>query len=258
MLNKKEEKIIEAVKTGGEIVRKNFGKNFKTYKKTIEADFFTKADLEAEEKILEIIKKNFNGINILAEESGTVDNGSEYTFVLDPLDGTNNYVLGVPYFSVAAALMKKDETIFSCVYNPIVNDLYYAKKGKGAFKNSKRINVSKKIALNKSIIAYVTGYSNLKDLRLNKTKDFYHNNTERILDNWCPTLDYCLLASGKIECVITDDDDLHESIIGKLLIKEAGGIITDFQGKENIKDRDNKFISANNKTILKEILRIIN
>lgn len=257
MLTKKEHNIIKAVKTGGEIARRNFGKNLKTYQKTVVSDFFTKADLEAEARIISLVKKDFPGINVLAEESGSEDNGSEYTIVIDPLDGTNNFALGMPYFSVAAALMKGEKTVFSCVFNPILGDLYYARAGAGAYKNGQRMRVSKKSSLSQATIAYVSGYSNIKDLRLSMTRKLYHKFAERILDNWCPTLDYCLLAEGKVECVITDDDDLHESIIGKLFIKEAGGIVSDYAGRESDSYKDYKFISANNRKILKEVLHII-
>jgi myo-inositol-1(or 4)-monophosphatase len=257
MLTKKEKKIISAIKMGGEIIRRDFGKNLRAYKKSMEADFFTKTDLEAEEKILGIIKKEFNGINVLAEESGLLNNCADYTFVLDPLDGTNNYVLGIPYFSVAGALMHGNETIFACVYNPILDDLYYAKKGRGTFKNGKRIKVSEKCDIEKATLSYVTGYSNIKDLRLDKSKDLYRNNTARILDNWCPTLDYCLLAEGKIECVITRDDDLHESIIGQLIIKEAEGLVTDLQGKKMGDNKCNEFLAVNNRKLLRKIVKII-
>ena len=257
MITKSEHSIIKAVKIGGGIARRNFGKNLKTYQKTVASDFFTKADLEAESKIVSLVKKVFPGINVLAEESGSEDNGSDRTIVIDPLDGTNNFALGMPYFSVAAALMEGETTVFSCVFNPILGDLYYAKKGQGAYKNGRKMRVSKKSSLSQATIAYVSGYSNIKDLRLSMTRKLYHKFAERILDNWCPTLDYCLLAEGKVECVITDDDDLHESIIGKLFMREAGGIISDYAGHERDNYKDYKFISANNKKILNEVLHII-
>ncbi|OGF26117.1 hypothetical protein A2303_04935 [Candidatus Falkowbacteria bacterium RIFOXYB2_FULL_47_14] len=258
MFTTKEQKIIAAVRSGGETLKINFGKNLRTYRKTIASDFFTEADIKTETRIISLIKKVYPGINILAEESGVENNGSDYTLVIDPLDGTNNFALNIPYFSVAVALMEGEKTVFACVYNPILNDLYCAKLGKGAYKNGRRMKVSRKTSLSQATIAYVTGYSNIKDLRLSMTKKLYHKFAERILDNWCPTLDYCLLAEGKIECVITDDDDLHESIIGKLFITESGGIVTDYRGEKSRGYKEYRFISANGKKILNEVLRIVN
>src|SRR3989339_430523 len=177
---------------------------------------------------LKILNKNFPKYNILAEESGSFKNGSNYTFVIDPLDGTNSFALGIPYFAVAIGLMENNEEIFSCVYNPILNETYYAKRGNGAYRNYKKIIVNKKKYIDSSVVALVAGYSTMTETRKKFGKKLYDNNVSRILDNWCPTLDYCLLASGKIECVLNNDDDKHEAIIGNLIINVAQAISAAF------------------------------
>src|SRR3989339_783100 len=229
LLTDREKCIIYAAHEAGKIARDGFGKALKTHRKTTSGDFCTKVDINAEKKILNILNKNFPKYNILAEESGSFKNGSNYTFVIDPLDGTNSFALGIPYFAVAIGLME----------------------------NNKKIIVNKKKYIDSSVVALVAGYSTMTETRKKFGKKLYDNNVSRILDNWCPTLDYCLLASGKIECVLNNDDDKHEAIIGKLIITEAGGSIIGFDGSKKIKVDENKFIATTSLSLSKKILKII-
>ncbi len=96
-------------------------------------DFQTEADLESEKRILSILKTEFPKYNIYSEEDGKFYHDSEYTFVIDPLDGTNNFVMGIPNFSVSIALFCKNEAIAGVVYQPILDQTYSALKGKGSF-----------------------------------------------------------------------------------------------------------------------------
>ncbi|MFH1565531.1 MAG: inositol monophosphatase [bacterium] len=252
------EKIIQAAQSGGEILKKYFGEELKIEQKTTAADFRTKVDKESEETILNILSKYFPDYNIFAEESGKKDNGSEYTFVIDPLDGTNNFVLGIPYFSVTIALLKNDETIFAVIHNPITGQTCWAEKGKGAFLQGKKIKVGVEKNITKSSVVYSCSYalSNseqtgniIKNLKCVKK-------VKRVLTNWCPTFDYCLLAFGKIESIINDDNEIYDYIAGKLIAKEAGAVVTDFKGREQ-KDKDSVFVASNNEVIHKEVLEIV-
>jgi len=257
MLSIDEKKIIYAAHEAGKIISSGFGKAMKTYRKTTSGDFYTKVDIEAEEKILDILNNNFSNYNILAEESGSAKNGSDFTFVIDPLDGTNNFALGIPYFSVAIALMKKKEVVFSCIYNPVLDETFYAQKGKGTYRNDKKVTVNNKKYVDSSVVSLVAGYSTMVETRNKFGQRLYDNNISRILDNWCPTLDYTALASGKIECVLNNDDDQHEAIIGKLIISEAGGSIIDFNGSKDVSVDENKFIATNTLSLSKKIFNII-
>lgn len=258
MFNKLEKAIVKAAKEGGKIAKHYYNHHLKAHEKTQVADFYTRADVEAERKIIRILTEALPGVNIEAEESGKTNNHSEYTFVIDPIDGTNNFYSGVPYFSVSIALIKKGEPIFAVIHNPMTGDLYWAKKGKGAYKNDKRIKCSGLSELKDAIAAYVAGYSCDKKVRLKVMSRLYDEGVARIHDNWCPTLDYCLFACGHVDCVITHEDDMHETKIGWLFIKEAGGMVYNYSGKEISKDRNKKFISIGNKKILKELLPIVN
>lgn len=256
-LTREDKKIIEAVRAGGEILKQYYDKNLHVYEKTCPADFYTKADIESEEIIIETLGKHFKRFSVHAEESGRTEDESDYTFIIDPLDGTNNFFLGIPYFSVAVGLKKDKEMAFSVIYNPVVDQMYLAKKGKGAFHNNKKLSVNRHHDMDDTTVVYISGYSNVTKLRPELIKKLNRKRVKRILDNWCPTLDYCLLASGKVECLINNDDDIQESSIGRLLIQEAGGLIVDFHGQDKVKPNYKKFIAANNHETIDQIMPLI-
>lgn len=243
MLTKEEKIIIQAARRGGEVLKQYFGQELATYRKTVRADFYTEADTEAEKIVIKALE-DLKDCNIQAEESGFLDHGGTRTIVIDPLDGTNNFALGLAYFSVGIALEVGGETVFTAIYHPVLDDLYYAKKGYGAFKNDQSVMVRRQKDIKELTLAYTCGYSNVRDLRTPLQKELYQLDMKRFLDNWCPTLDYCLLASGRIDGVIANDDDTGESAIGMLMIKEAGGYILDFEGQNCQATNAPHFIAA--------------
>src|SRR3989338_1377041 len=143
---KDQKEIIRAAKAGGEVVRKYFGTVLTIVEKSKASDVRTEADVESEAAIISILKKAFPAYNIFSEECGLIDKKSEYTFYIDPLDGTNNFVLGIPNFSVLIALAHGREAIFGLVYLPMLDVFYHAEKGKGAFLGSKSIKPSLEVS----------------------------------------------------------------------------------------------------------------
>lgn len=252
------EKIIEASNKGGEVLQKYFGQSFKLYKKSIALDFRTKADLESEEKILDSLSKSFPDYNILSEEKGFIDKKSNFTFIIDPLDGTSNFVAGIPNFSISIALLKNDEIIAGVINNPILRQIYSTYKGNGAFLNGCKIKVSAVNNIKEANIAYDCDYGHylekyLRDLMEKLEK----KEIKRFLVNMSPALDLCRVACGKIECFINKGNEIYDYAAGELFIKEAGGIITDFKGKAVVNAINNVFVASNNKSIHKAILEII-
>ncbi|MDE2188652.1 MAG: inositol monophosphatase, partial [Patescibacteria group bacterium] len=222
----------KAVKAGGKVLKSYFGQGLEVTQKSTLADFRTKADLESEAAIIAVLEKDFSGYNIHSEEKGVVENGSEYTFVIDPLDGTNNFILGLPYVAVAIALVQKETTIAAAVYNPITDQFYFAEKSKGAFLNGKQIRVNGETNIQKATVSYICGYENSREYwkRLDDSLSAFP--VKRKISMWAPSLDFCLLASGKIECIVNNNPDGdHDVLPGKLIAKEAGAIVTDWNGK---------------------------
>lgn len=257
MINKNYKEIIKAAKAGGKIVKKYFGKVLEIEGKSEPRDFRTKADLESEKAIIKILEKAFPEYNIISEEAGEANKNSEYTFVIDPLDGTNNFVLGVPYFSTSIGLMKGDNVIFGVVYDPISENTYCAEKGRGSYLNGKRIHVNKESDIKNSSVSLVVNYGFSFEKYMKMMSGLYGTNVKRVLTLWSVALDYCLLASGKIEALVLHEVPLYDFIAGKLIANEAGAKISDFSGNMLSGDRKGRFLTTNGTKIHQEILEIL-
>jgi len=257
MISKEYNEIIKAVKAGGDITKKYFGKVLKIEGKSIPADFRTKADLESEQVIIKILSKSFPKYNIISEEVGEINRGSEYTFHVDPLDGTNNFVLGIPYFSVSIGLTKGEEILFGAIYNPILDNMYCAQKGRGAYLNGKRIQVNKESDIKNSSVSVVVAFDCPDGYESEVLNKIYTKDAKRILTNWSVALDLCLLATGKIEGIIIKEIHLWDFCAGKLIAKEAGAMITDFEGALEKNEKSATFLITNGTKIHKEILEIL-
>jgi len=250
------ETIIRAAESGGRVLKKYFGQDLAIKEKSTVVDFQTKADTESEQAILQIILARFPNYNVMAEESGFIDKKSIYTFYIDPLDGSNNFVSNLPLFTVSIALLKEETTIFAVTHHPITNLNYYAIKGEGAFLNGEKISVDKEKNLSRARIGFHYGYKFSKNEILRHMQTF-NSRIARMLFNWSPTFDFSLLASGKIEGIVSNGPEIHDYIGGKLIAKEAGAIITDFNGKEEKNEKNSVFVVSNGTEIHKEILKFL-
>lgn len=249
-------KIIDAALRGGEVVRKYFGQALETEKKSNIGDLRTKADVESEQAIIESLARSFPNFNIYAEESGETNNKSEFTLVIDPLDGTSNFVMGIPDFAISIGLLKGEEAVFGVIYNPVTNQLYTAEKGKGAFLNGKQIHVNNEIEITRSTISYTCGYNTGRAYSERVTNELRGKGVKRIVDHWAPAFDYCLLASGRIEAVISKEGDLEDYVAAKVIVTEAGGKVTDFSGTSDM-GRNQDFVATNGQAIHETLLKIV-
>jgi myo-inositol-1(or 4)-monophosphatase len=218
-------------------------------------DFVSDIDKKAEESIITTINKAYPSHNILAEESGFVNNGSEFTWIIDPIDGTTNFIHGHPNYSISIALKEKDKIIHGVVLDPNRNDLYQASIGKGALLNEKRIRVSNN-NLEHSLIA--TGFPTVDltiiDKYLQIFKDITLNTTgQRRLGS--AALDLAYVASGIVDGFYEYNLKTWDVAAGILLVKEAGGIVINFEGKSHF-GNDGDIIAANPK-IVNQLQKII-
>lgn len=242
-----------AAKEAGKIIEKNFRKvNQVSFKK--DSSLLTKIDLKSEKTVIQIIKNNFPAHSILSEEKGGKI-GKEYTWIIDPLDGTTNYTRNIPFFSISISLVYRRTPILGVVFNPINKELYFAEKGKGAFLNGKRIKVSQQQILSKAVILF-NKYRAKEDFRkLHRILG--------IIGEKCPvfrilgsvTLALCYLASGRADVCFALGMNPWDLSAGVLIIKEAGGKLTNLEGKDwQIGEKN---IIAANKKIHNQILKLI-
>lgn len=245
-----------AAEAGGRIIRDYFGSDLLIEQKGLASDVRTKADTESEAAIISILKSNFPTYNILSEESGYLDKDSNMKFVIDPLDGSNNFVMGIPNFSVSIGLMAKDEIIAAVINVPMLSQTFSAVKGKGAQINGKPIYVNSTSAADEATVSYTCGYVNDSDYTLSLTRLLASLNVKRQTSFWSPAYDYCLLASGKIEAVINNGNEIYDFAAGKLIVQEAGGKITDFKGAEAA-DVNAQFVATNGTSLHDDLLKIL-
>lgn len=215
-------------------------------------DVVTRADKESEAFLLREIGKNFPEHAVLGEESGEHAGTADYRWVVDPLDGTNNFSQGLPVFTVSIGLQYKEETLLGVVYAPYFDELYTAVKGKGAFLNSKPIHVSVKSDLEHSVLG--TGFPYDKDIN----PDNNASNLVAILPHLrgirrmgSAAYDLCCTAAGWLDGYWELALSPWDMCAGALIVEEAGGCIEIF--------RENRGISliAGNAVIVKKIREII-
>lgn len=186
-------------------------------------------DKESERRIIEVLHRHFPTHTIYSEEIGTVQREGEYHWIIDPLDGTNNYFIGYPYFSVSIALQHAGDIVLGVVYNPISEQLFWAEKGKGAYLNGQRLSVNKRTELRKAVGTYIRGRDSVtKEQELEYTRPFALQ-TKRVMRNIAPALDWCMLAHGWIDYIVMQRSGIMDVAAGILIAREAGATITDWE-----------------------------
>jgi myo-inositol-1(or 4)-monophosphatase len=183
-------------------------------------DFVSNADLKAEKIIIEELKKARPYYSIISEEDGSENNkDKEHTWIIDPIDGTTNFLHGVPHFAISIALKYGNEIISGLIYDPIKDEMFYAEKDSGAFFNNQRIRVSKKKEINSCLFATGGVAKNEVDLPLRKSGS--------------AALDIAYVAAGRYDGYFQNDLNLWDIAAGIILVKEAGGMINEIDLSQN-------------------------
>jgi len=244
---------IKAAKEAGKIQLKYFGKNIKKRKKQGDS-FVTKADIESTKKIRKIILKQFPQHNIICEELGSSNKKSDYRWIIDPLDGTHNFIMNNPLFGISIALQYKKEIILGVAYLPILKKLYYAEKGKGAFCNGKRIKVSNETNPNKCFLVFDAKLRKKTDRKIKILKRL-SKQTWRLRIYGVAIYHNILVAEGKAGVNIDFDSNPWDHSATLLMVEEAGGKATDLKGRRWTPEVKN-YIASNGK-IHNKILNVL-
>jgi myo-inositol-1(or 4)-monophosphatase len=228
--------VAAAYKAGRSLVR-DFGEveHLQVSKKGL-GDFVSTADHHAEEILMTELKKARPGFGFLIEESGVVaGSDTEQTWIVDPLDGTSNFLHGIPHFSISIALQVGDEIVAGVVYNPAIDELYWAEKGKGAFLNKRRLRVSGRKHLDESLIGAGTPYSrhgNSKQFLALMEKLMPHVGGIRRFGS--AALDLAYVAAGRYDGYFEMGLSAWDIAAGILLVKEAGGYVSEINGGKDM------------------------
>lgn len=219
-------------------------------------DFATEVDKESEQIIIDTIKKSYPSHNFICEESGTEDNHSDCTWIIDPIDGTTNFMHGHPQYCISIAFKEGDKITCGIILDPTRNDLYRAQLGKGAFLNDKRLRVTTTRYLEEALLA--TGFPTYNMERIDKYMAIFKDMllyTQGQRRQGSAALDLAYVAAGYLDGFWEFNLKPWDIAAGYLLVKEAGGSVNDFQNKQNFWDSGD--IVAANPKLTNQILKII-
>ena len=204
-------------------------------------NFVTNADRKVEETIIKDLEKSKKNFSILTEESGFIEYKDKDNFwIIDPIDGTTNFLNGVPHFCISIALLFNNEIIAGVIYDPIKDEIFFAEKDGGAYLNNKSIRVSKKNVLSECLYG--------ANFRKNLPDEFIVRNTGSA------ALDLAYVSCGRFDGCLQKNVNLWDIAAGNILIKEAGGVVDNFDLK-----RFNKInIKASNERISRDLSKKIN
>jgi len=225
----------KAARKAGKVLLRDFGEieNLQIQSKNI-GDFVTSSDLKVEKILIETLKYYYPNLNIISEEAGSikVNDVNDETIVIDPIDGTSNFIHGIPHVAIIIGKINNNEITDGIIYNPILNEFYWSSKGMGAWCNNKRLRVSKRKDLSNCIIGTGIPWSN----KVNDKYFIQQKNISQITAGirrlGSAGLDLAYVASGKLDGFWEDDLNLWDVSAGILLVKEAGGKITEPNGSQ--------------------------
>ncbi len=219
-------------------------------------NFVTYIDKASEERLMQELKKILPEAGFIAEESPGAKTGDRYNWVIDPLDGTTNYIHGLPVYSISIALIEKDKVISGVVYEPNLDECFYAWKGSKAFLNNQVITVSKAITINDSLLATGFPYCDYEMLeQYLEVFRFLMKNSHGIRRIGSAAVDLAYVSCGRFEGFYEYGLNPWDVAAGSLIVKQAGGKVSGFSGEENY--IFGKEIVATNDKIYNEFMQLI-
>jgi len=218
-------------------------------------DFVTEVDRAAEQEIIASIRRHYPQHAFLAEESGRTGE-HETLWIVDPLDGTTNFLHGIPHFAIAIALERNGAVVAGLVYNPANDEMFVAERGKGAFLNDKRIRVAARQRLADAVVACGLPHYGRGDLGLARNEIAAAQRAFAGLRRYgAATLDLAWVAAGRLDAYWERDLSPWDLAAGSLLVREAGGYISDIDGGDAILQKGN--VVAGNETMHRELLQLL-
>ena len=218
-----------AVEAGG-ILRKKFRKIRDIKFKDKFGDPVTEADYASEKYIISAIRKKFPTHNILSEEDGNHNRQSDYLWIIDPLDGTSNFTMEIPFFCVSIAVARNNKILAGVIYDPIHNELFFAEKGNGAFLNNRKIAVSK--VFEPKLSRTMMAWHGIDAKILGLLKKFSANGFVKVRAIGSAALGLAYVAAGRGDAYVSLGCKLWDVAAGVIIISEAGAEISDISGKE--------------------------
>lgn len=257
--------MVNAVQKAGRGMVRDFGEieQLQVSRKSL-GDFVSTADKRSEKTLVDELKKARPEFSFLLEETGSIKGKDpESLWIIDPLDGTTNFLHGIPHFAISVALQKKGEVVAAVTYNPVTDEMYWAEKGCGAYLNQRRLRVSGRRTLEEALVAAGTPYSK-------------HGNSEHYISCYkrmvpvisgvrrsgSAALDLAYVAAGRFDGSMEINLAAWDLAAGSLMVREAGGYVCDFSGNQNVLDfmiqgHPTGTIISGNETIFAELKALV-
>ena len=220
-------------------------------------DFVTASDKKVEKILIDELQKARPSYSILSEEVGEINNDESFKWIIDPIDGTANFLHGIPHFAISIGLEHEGEIICGIVYDPIKDEMFVAEKGNGAYLNNKKIRVSSRSQL-KDCIIFTGGpkkEAKNRDLSLKEYNNFSSKVLLPIRKLGSASLDMAYVAAGRCDGFWQRNLNYWDIAAGIILVKESGGFVTDFLGENKYKE--NKTILVTNSKINNEMIEVL-
>ena len=220
-------------------------------------DFVTASDKKVEKILIEELQKARPNYSILSEEIGEINNDVSFKWIIDPIDGTANFLHGIPHFAISIGLEHNKEIICGIIYDPIKDEMFVAEKGEGSYLNNQRMRVSSRSKL-KDCMIFTGGpkrESKDRDLALKEYNSFSSKVLVPIRKLGSASLDIAYVAAGRCDGFWQRNLNYWDIAAGIIIVKEAGGFVTDFYGKNEY--IQNKTILVNNSKIDKEMIEVL-
>ena len=249
--------LLKATEAGANEIKRFFNGQFSVSNKVGINNLVTEADHAAENAIFSVIKESFPNHFILSEETGEIIMDSEYKWIIDPIDGTVNFANGLPLCCVSIGVEFKGDLVMGAVYNPLMNEFFFAERGLGSTLNDRKISVSNKSDIGKSCLATGFPYTYLD--KTNGPLQVFEKFVRRgiaIRRLGSAAIDLCWVAAGRFDAYFEHKLESWDSAAGSLIVQEAGGKVTDYAG--NPFSIYQSQMMASNGLIHEEVLSIVN
>jgi myo-inositol-1(or 4)-monophosphatase len=250
--------MVQAARKAGRALKRDFGEVEKLQVSLKgPANFVTAADRRAEDTLYQELTRARPGYGFLGEEGGRREGADKtHTWIVDPLDGTSNFLHGIPHFAVSVALARDDTIVAGVIYNPANDDLYTAERGKGAFLNDQRLRVAARQRLVDAVVACGLPHHGKGDLALFRAEfAAVQDKIAGFRRFGAAALDLAWVAAGRFDAYWERDISAWDMAAGVLIVREAGGYVTDLEGGDGMLTKGH--IVAGNETMQRDLLRLL-
>jgi len=251
---------VQAAQAAGRHAKNRFSSEYGISEKGDHGDLVTDVDIESERIILDTIRAEFPDDEIRSEESGWSGVQGDWLWLVDPLDGTNNFAVGLPVFGVAITLLYRQRPVLGVVHESMTELTYCAVEGQGAECNGKPFHVGEERAakpLTRRTVGWIQGHQVQKDSEAMRLKTLLDESCKRTLRLWAPALLWTMLARGQLDGIVLYDSEGDDLYAGVLIAKEAGASVVRFDGTPFGRMDDHPFLVAGRGEALRQLLELV-